>query len=107
MKREARNLFKAIPDALPDELSETLLDTGKFRIERIVSRGHTTLNGGWYDQDWDEWVIVMQGEAILVFADSEAVPLRVGDYLFIPANVKHRVEWTLPDADTIWLAVHG
>jgi cupin 2 domain-containing protein len=107
MKRAARNFFSAIPEHLPEELGETLLDTGKFRIERIVSRGHATADGQWYDQAWDEWVLVMQGEATLVFADSEAVHLQVGDYLFIPAHAKHRVEWTVPDADTIWLAVHG
>jgi len=29
-----------------------------------------------------------------------------GSYVHIPAHCKHRVEWTDPDVETIWLAMY-
>jgi cupin 2 domain-containing protein len=81
------------------------LKCNNVHIERIVSQGHTTPPEKWYDQAWDEWVIVLEGQAILVYEQSEQI-LTAGDYVFIPAHTKHRVEWTTPDSRTVWLAVH-
>ena len=101
------NLLANLPQQLPDELVETLLTAQHIRIERIVSHGHASPEGFWYDQDHDEWVMVVTGAAALRFADDQRlVRLRAGDYLNIPAHVKHRVEWTTPEEPTIWLAVH-
>jgi cupin 2 domain-containing protein len=101
------NLLAHIPAVLPDELYETLLDAGTLRIERIVSRGHASPPGFWYDQPWHEWVVVLQGEATLRFEGEDApVALRPGDYVHIPARRRHRVEWTTPREPTIWLAIH-
>lgn len=100
------NLFADIPDRLPDELLETLLADGTFRIERIVSHGHTSPAGFWYDQDQAEWVIVLQGSARLEFEGDEPLPMGPGDFVHIPAHKRHRVAWTTPDEPTIWLAVH-
>jgi cupin 2 domain-containing protein len=103
------NLFANIPSALPAELSEKLLCTGDLRIERIVSRGHTSPPDFWYDQAEHEWVLLLQGAARLRLIDSneleQIVELKAGDYLHLPAHQRHRVEWTMPDTDTIWLAV--
>lgn len=100
------NLFSAIPTELPDELSEILVARNAMRIERIVSRGHSSPPGFWYDQEDNEWVLVLTGRARLRFAaDAGLVELGVGDCLEIAAHRKHRVEWTDPDQDTIWLAV--
>ena len=74
------------------------------RIERIVSHGHASPNGFWYDQDENEWVIVLKGAARLRIGD-QTVELNPGDFVTIPAHKKHRVEWTTPDEPTIWLAV--
>ncbi len=98
------NLFTDIPQPLPDELVTTLLESKNFRIERIISRGHASPNGFWYDQDHNEWVVVLQGAARLMSED-ETVELKPGDFVSIPAHKKHRVEWTTPDEPTIWLAV--
>ena len=98
------NLFTDVPANLPDELLTTLLEAASVRIERIVSHGHTSPDGFWYDQDNHEWVIVLQGAARLRFEDS-IVEMKPGDFLNIPAHKKHRVEWTTPDEPTIWLAV--
>lgn len=100
------NIFEAIPADLPEELFEPLVDNGAVRIERIVSRGHTSPQSGWYDQAQNEWVIVLKGQAILAFERGESVTLKAGDFLNIPAHSRHRVEWTAQDVETVWLAVH-
>ena len=101
------NIFNNIPENLPEELFETLFKNQLVYIERIVSRGHVTAEGVWYDQDWDEWVLLLQGQAIIGYEqERQAITLNSGDYLLIPANVRHRVEWTANDVDTVWLAVH-
>jgi cupin 2 domain-containing protein len=102
-----RQIHAGIPDALPRELIEPLVSSDAVRIERIVSRGHASPPGFWYDQDTPEWVLLITGAARLLFADrAEPVRLGPGDHLHIPAHVRHRVEWTDPDQPTIWLAVH-
>lgn len=98
------NLFSDLPANLPGELISTLLDAASIRIERIVSHGHASPEGFWYDQDENEWVIVLKGAARLRF-DDETVEMKLGDFVNIPAHRKHRVEWTTPDEPTIWLAV--
>jgi cupin 2 domain-containing protein len=101
------NIFADIPEPLPEELFQCLLKRGGVLIERIVSKGHCTPVGQYYDQDFDEWVMVLEGQAILYFEqDNKLLSLGAGDYVFIPAHSRHRVEWTLPDVNTLWLAVH-
>ncbi len=74
------NLFADIPADLPEELFTDLLDGRRFRLERIVSRGHATPEGEWYDQENDEWVVLLRGAAELVFGDDSApVRLEPGD----------------------------
>ena len=99
------NLFTDLPQKLPDELITTLLEAADVRIERIVSHGHASPEGFWFDQEQHEWVIVFKGAARLRFEDGE-IEMTPGDFVNIPAHTKHRVEWTTPDEPTIWLAVH-
>ncbi len=99
------NIFRDISRDLSDEVFQTLLQSDSVRIERIVSSGHASPEGFWYDQDQPEWVIVLQGAARLRMNDA-IIDLHPGDYLLIPAHTRHRVEWTTPDEPTIWLAVH-
>jgi cupin 2 domain-containing protein len=99
------NIFDNIPDHLPEELFTCLHKHDKVHIERIVSKGHSTPAGQWYDQEQDEWVLVLEGQAVLAY-QHEKLTLTAGDTVFIPAHTKHRVEWTAPDINTIWLAVH-
>jgi len=100
-----RNLFADLPANLPDELFTTLLEAADVRIERIVSHGHASPDGFWYDQEQHEWVVVLKGAARLRFED-EVLEMGPGSFVNIPAHRKHRVEWTTPDEPTIWLAVH-
>ena len=103
---DMNNIFKSIPENLSAEVFERLVDNDKVRIERIVSKGHASPEHGWYDQDNSEWVMVLTGEAILSFVDESPITLKQGDYINIPAHRKHKVAWTAPDIETIWLAVH-
>ncbi len=104
---EIKNLHSDIPEYLPQELFTYLLHGNKFKLERIVSNGHSTPPGEWYDQETHEWVIVLQGYACLLIAgENEPRRLKAGDYLNIPAHCRHRVEWTDPSELTIWLAIH-
>ena len=100
------NIFEAIPEDLTDERFEPLVESGSVRIERIISKGHTSPQSGWYEQQQNEWVMVLRGEAVLAFSDGKTVTLKDGDFVNIPARSKHKVEWTSPDVETIWLAVH-
>lgn len=99
------NLLAGIPASLPDEFIQTLAAGTDCHIERIVSRGHQSPDGFWYDQPRDEFVLLLQGAARIEF-ESAAVDLHPGDHLLIPARCRHRVAWTAPDSDTVWLAVH-
>ncbi len=99
------NLFDALPANLESEDFEDLVRTGSVRIERIVSKGHASPPDDWYDQDENEWVIVIQGQATLAFADGSTCELSAGDYINIPAHTRHRVTWTDPHEATVWLAV--
>ena len=99
------NLLTDLPRHLPDELITTLLEAANVRIERIVSHGHASPEGFWYDQDQHEWVLVLKGAARLRFEDG-AVEMKPGDFVNIPAHKKHRVEWTTPDEPTVWVAIH-
>ena len=107
VKRAAlTNMFDEIPAGLPEELVQTLLSTPSVRIERIVSLGHSSPEGFWYDQAEHEWVLLLAGAAWLRFEDEEPIELGPGSFVNIPAHRRHRVEWTDPDRATVWLAVH-
>lgn len=101
------SLFEDIPADLPEELFETICSSEHVKIERIVSHGHSSPEGFWYDQDWNEFVLVVQGSAGLrIEGEDDIVTLKAGDYWNIGAHVKHRVDWTESSCETVWLAVH-
>lgn len=101
------NLLANIPHELPEELFETLLSAAGLRIERIVSHGQVSPPGFWYDQDENEWVLLLQGGARLRFENhDEAFEMIPGTCVLIPAHTRHRIDWTDPTQPTIWLAIH-
>ncbi|GGK45064.1 MULTISPECIES: cupin domain-containing protein [Aliivibrio] len=99
------NLFKEIPNELPSEIFEDILSTPNIRIERILSHGHSSPEQGWYDQDENEWVLVLSGFGVIEFDDGRVITLNKGDYLNIKAHEKHKVQATAPNETTVWLAV--
>lgn len=100
------NIFDAIPSNISDEISEILVATENVEIERIISKGHSSPETGWYDQDRNEWVIVLQGEAVLTLEGDSSVDLTTGSFINIPAHQRHKVKWTNPDTETIWLVIY-
>lgn len=101
------NLFTTTGDDAGSELFQELLRGREFRLERIVSTGQSTPAGQWYDQTVHEWVVLLSGRATLRFEDDEAtLELLPGDYVNIPAHRRHRVEYTDPNCETVWLALH-
>ncbi|WP_425290708.1 cupin domain-containing protein [Spirosoma linguale] len=100
------NLFASIPGSLPEELFDEILTGNGFKLERIVSKGHASPEGFWYDQDQHEWVLLVKGAARLqIDGVDEPVELLPGMHINIPAHRKHRVAWTKEDEETIWLAI--
>ncbi len=86
------------------EVIYPLLEKDSFRLEKIVSYGQVTPAGQWYDQDREEWVLLLKGTAVIRFDPGGCVTLAEGDFLTIPAHHKHRVESCSFDA--VWLALH-
>ena len=105
---ERGNIFHDLP-AGPEagELVEALVSATGLRIERIVSTGQATPDGEWLDQQRDEWVVLLRGEAALHFEGGEGERImKPGDWVLIPSRQRHRVTRTAMDEPTVWLAVH-
>lgn len=100
-----QNIHDLLPIDLKDEAFENIIDSPSVRIERIVSKGHISPEAGWYDQEENEWVMVVQGSGVLTFEDGSVCKLSKGDFINIPAHCKHKVSWTDPTQITVWLAV--
>lgn len=99
------NIYQHLPFHLPDECIEILQSHSTVRIERIVSQGHKTPEDQWYDQLEHEWVIVLQGSGVIEYETGEQIMLKAGDYVYLPARVKHRVVSTIETQQTVWLAI--
>jgi cupin 2 domain-containing protein len=102
------NLRRDLPlQLLAEEAFTTLVDQPGLRIERIVSTGQTTPERQWYDQETDEWVLLVEGSARLrIEGESEDRVLAEGDWILLPAHCRHRVTWTRAQPPVVWLAVH-
>lgn len=96
------NIYQGISTAGEEEQFDLLMKGKHYRIDRIVSSGHSSPQGFWYDQEDDEWIMLIQGEATLEI-EGELKQMKAGDYLFLPKNCKHRVEKTSIEPACIWL----
>lgn len=103
---ELRNIFENNPHKLNAEFFEEILSTKDFKLERIVSEGHASPQDFWYDQEKEEFVLLLSGSAIISFDNGKIFELKPGDYFVINAHQKHRVDWTSPDQKTFWLTLH-
>ncbi len=102
------NIFDNIPTNLKDEQILGLIKSDKIRIERIVSNGQISPKNFWYDQNENEFVMLIEGSATLEIKTGEyieEVKLGIGDHINIPAHKKHRVAYTDTESPTVWLAV--
>ncbi len=101
------NIYSNLPQNAEKEVFEDIFIRNAFKLERIISKGQATPEGKWYDQEHDEWVILLKGSAGLqVKGKPDVMVLQPGDYILLPAHLKHRVEWTSEEEETIWLALH-
>lgn len=108
MRKPDGNIFEYDPDNNSKyEKFDELFALGDTLVERIVSTGQSTPEGKWLEQDRDEWVVLLQGNAKLSFEGGNDVDLNRGDYVFISAGTKHRVEMTSSEPECLWLAFHG
>ena len=99
--KKMKNIFADIPDAIPEEIFETIIEADSFRLERIISDGQLTAEDEWYDEDENEWFILLKGSAgLLLEGDKEPLVLKPGDYLNLPAHRRHKVLWTDADEKT-------
>jgi len=97
-----KNIFKnLIEPKAGDEIFSTLLEHKNIKIELINS--NSVISGESYQQEQDEWILLLEGEATLE-VEGVAQLLKTGDYLFISAQTVHRVLFT--DKKTLWLAIH-
>lgn len=102
-----KNVFADIPETIPEEIFERLVETKSFRLERIISDGQLTPENEWYDEDENEWFVLIKGSAALLLeGDKEPLIMKPGDYLNLSAHRKHKVLWTDAEETTIWLAIH-
>lgn len=101
------NLFELPADLADAEVFDALIPDQGVLIERIISTGQASPPDLWYDQERDEWVVVLQGKAKLMWEDGRTCELGRGDWMLIPAHARHRVAWTSQEPPCIWLAVHG
>lgn len=99
------NIFKDI-SVSDDEVFDQILKTNGVKIERITSSGQASPDGFWYDQDDAEWVLVLDGKAVVEFEYGKTHSLSKGDYLYIEPHKKHRVASTKAGETTLWLAIH-
>lgn len=106
MMPDSDNLFFNLPQDPQEELFEDLFRGKNIRIERIISNGQSSPEGFWYDQEWDEWVILLSGSAELEFEEGKTINLTPGNYVYIPAQKRHRVNSTSKENLSVWVAIH-
>jgi len=108
LKLKVGNIYSKITSTKVKEIFQVLLKNKKLKIERIVSCGQVTAKGKWIKEKCGEWVIVLKGASKLRFLkNNRLIRLKAGNYVFIPANTSHRVEWTSLREKTIWLVVYS
>jgi cupin 2 domain-containing protein len=100
------NVFKDVKKFLENEEFQELASSAYVKIERIVSTGHRSPEDFWYNQEQNEWVLVLSGKGVIEYEDGQEIELIKGDYVNIPAHHKHRVKETSEQEPTVWLAVY-
>jgi cupin 2 domain-containing protein len=96
------NIYELPPLALSEEMTTILAENKNVRIERIISTGQVS---GWYDQAETEFVILLEGNAVIEYEKSERVAMSKGDTLLIKPHERHRVSFTSNEPPCVWLCV--
>ncbi|MDX9959863.1 MAG: cupin domain-containing protein [Aliarcobacter sp.] len=101
---EKYNIFDKIIVDKEEENFFEIFKNETIKIEKIVSNGQISPENFWYEQEKSEFILLLEGFAILEFENRE-VELKKGDCINIKAMEKHRVKFTSLDEPTIWFAV--
>ena len=101
---KCENIFESLNFNSLDETFTTLVENEYIKIEKIVTSGQISEKDFWYDQEWDEFVLVLEGSAVITFETKEVTLVR-GDSIYINAHEKHQISWSDPKHVTLWLAV--
>ena len=101
---EKQNIFEQIIVDKKEEIFFEIFKNETIKIEKIVSNGQKSPENFWYEQEKSEFILLLEGFAILEFENRE-VELKKGDCLNIEAYQKHKVKFTSLDEPTIWFAV--
>ena len=98
------NIFEIekLPGIREDEIVDILKENENVRIERIISTGQVS---DWMIQERKEYVVLLQGNAIIEFNDKK-VEMKAGDTLFIEKMERHRVSYTSENLCCIWFCIH-
>ena len=86
----------------PEHFSPLLTSDSGLLVERIVSWGHVTPEGQWYDQEKDEWALLLEGSARLGFADGREVAASV----FCCPSMYATVYWRPASPVSGWPSTH-
>jgi cupin 2 domain-containing protein len=107
MQLQTGNLFSGEAKREGEERVDMLVAGQRLNVERIMSMGHTSPPGFWYDDSRAEWVVLLSGAAVLEFEDDALLhDMRPGDYVLIEPHCRHRVAWTHETEQTVWLAIY-
>jgi len=74
------NIYELPPLPLTDEVTTILTENENGRIERIISTGQVS---DWYDQIETEFIVLLEGNAVIEFEDGKSVAMAKGDTLII------------------------
>jgi cupin 2 domain-containing protein len=96
------NIFDLPELPLPEELTTVLVESRNIRIERIISTGQVS---GWYNQTETEFVVLLEGSAIIEFESGIIVDMSKGDTVLIKPHERHRVIYTSSESPCVWLCV--
>ncbi|MGU7769195.1 cupin domain-containing protein [Burkholderia sp. MR1-5-21] len=107
MQLQTGNLFSSEGERSGGERIDLLVTGPRLNVERIVSMGHASPEGFWYDDSRAEWVVLLSGAAVLEFEENATrLEMRPGDYVLIEPHCRHRVAWTHAEAQSVWLAIY-
>ncbi|MCL1859379.1 MAG: cupin domain-containing protein [Oscillospiraceae bacterium] len=96
------NIYEMPPLPLTEEVMTILTENENIRIERIISAGQVS---DWYDQDETEFVILLEGNAVIEYENSKTVSMSKGDTLLINPHERHKVSYTSSEPLCVWLCV--
>lgn len=86
-----------------EEYTETMLSGDNWRLERIISRGHVSPEGFWYEQNEDEWGRGAPRRGRNHVGRRNEMHVKKRRKRAYSAKCRHRVSRTSENPECIWL----